>query len=146
MTDSIATIREYQNSGKKKNFEKIISNLKLISKIQENKKINVTTNEIVGVSYYDRLYRTSLRIEGRKKTLDHVRHVTDEAVNLLYYFRSLKEPFYIRLADIIQEELLKAIQGIKNIAKTYSKSDALASDFEAVITSIRVELDQTTDS
>lgn len=142
MPDSIETIREYQNSGKKKKFEQIISNLKLLSKIQENKKFNVSTNEIVGNSYPDRLYRTSLRVESRSKTLDHIRTITDDAVNLLYYFRSLNDQFYVRLADIIQDELTKAIQGIKNIAKTYAKSDSFAADFESVITSIEVELSE----
>jgi hypothetical protein len=137
---SFDVLREYNSSGNERNFEEIISELKLVSRIQPNNKFNVSTKEIISDSYTDRVHRTYLRVESREATLAYIRKIIKEAIDLYYAFSSNKEPFYHQLASIIKREIISAKKGIENLARTYSNTDSLASDFEAVLTSVEVKL------
>lgn len=137
---SFEVLREYNSSGNERKFEEIISELKLMGRIQANNKFNVSTKEIISDSYTDRVHRTYLRVESRDATLKYIRNVIKDAIELYYAFSSHKEPFYHQLASIVKREIISAKRGIENLARTYSNTDALASDFEAIITSIDVKL------
>lgn len=140
---SIEVLREYHVSGNETKFERIISDLIFLSKLKTTQKINVSTKEIIGDSLPERAYRTYLQVEKKETTLKFVKKVIAEAIDQLYFFKSMKEPFYHQLADIIMEEIINAKKGILALAETYSEYDSISSDIEAIVKSINVKLQLT---
>lgn len=137
---SIDILREFHVSGNEQKFQQIISELKFLSKVKPLQKINVSTKEILSNTYNERFRRTLLRTEDKIATLNYVRKVINESIDQLYFFKSLTDPFYHQLGEIIKKEIMAARHGIESLSRTYSSNDALSSDFESIITSINVKL------
>ena len=138
---SIDILREFHASGNEQKFQKTISDLKFLSKVKNGQKINVSTKEFVDESYGGRIYRSYLRgAESKYITLDYVTKIINQSIDQLYFFKSLTDPFYHQLSDIIKKEIINAKKGILALANTYSSFDEYSSKYEAIITSIDVKL------
>jgi len=138
---SIDILREFHVSGNEKKFQKIISELKFLSKVKPGQKINVSTKELINKSYFDVFYRSYLRgAENKHITLEYVSRIINESIDQLYFFKSLKDPFYHQLSDIIKQEIINSKKGINSLITTYIKFDELSSEYESIITSINVKL------
>lgn len=121
-------------------LQDILQKLSFIAKIKEGQKINVNYRPtIVGTgswiySYYESFFR-SMHGEGRESTINYLKHVINEAIRLLDYYKHL--PQHINYLLVLMK---KAKKGIKNLRVTYYNDNHVVSQLDILILQISQQL------
>src|SRR5262245_26369105 len=135
-------IKSFSCNGNEESLENIISDLKFISKIKPQERINMTSMTISGSDYYSRVYRTLLMTEDRGETLKFCRSTIQKAIDLLYYYSVKDEKFYKNLAGILITSLEEAKGGLGNLMLTYGDDRMFTAKIEALLATMDVKINK----
>lgn len=126
-------IRNFTVSGEQESIEQLISDLKFIAKIRAGERIDVKNRKIIGADVPSRMYRTMVSRETREETYEFIHSRTTKAIDKIYYYRDLDDPFYVDVAKIITDNLLATKEGIEGLVNTYEGDKKFVARLEALI-------------
>ncbi len=136
-------IKNFSVSGKEDSLNKMLSILKFIAKIREGEKIDVKSMSVVHSDIPSRAYRTFVSRESRLETLEFIKISINRAIDMIYYYLSLKEEtehFNKDVAKIIICNLNLCKQGLKNLTVTYEEDRKFTTDIETLIETMDIKI------
>lgn len=114
------------------NIDRKFINLKVLSKLQINEKLNTRSSNIFQIERGDMLsYVPVLRIirnESRFDAVNNIRELVDESIHII----ETEEEYKVRFV----QHLVEAKAGLVNLLKTYQEDQQFISSIELVIEKI----------
>jgi len=127
-----------------KNFDTILSKLKVISKIESGHKILVEDNQIhimeCDKRHLDRLRKWWLG-ETRYTTMSKLRALYLEVHDIIQELANLSELNQISL-NRIRAEITNSLRGLENLMNTYQQDRTIVSQLETLVENFKLEIKQ----
>lgn len=146
---SLDSAKHFTQTGNEHVVNDVISKLKFISKTKPGEKLNVKelfvrdNNEI-----WQRFLRTMRNSilwedgESKESTLAFTSSVTDEALNLIcFYRRNAKNTFDNNIADMLTKNLEEALNGMESLLDTYKDDRKFSSQIETLMNTLNLRLE-----
>ena len=140
--------KHFTQTGNEHVVNDIISKLRYISKIKSGEKLNVKelfvrdNNEI-----WQRFLRTMRNnilwedSESKESTLVFINTVTDEALNLVCFYRKdYNNEFNMSIADMLTGNLEEALKGMESLLDTYKDNRIFSSLIETMMGTLTLRL------
>jgi hypothetical protein len=123
-------LRNFAIDGSDLNVQDIVSKLRFISKLKPGEKLNVATLTITGGRWFD-LHRFRNESESRDKTLEFIKKVVDDALEITSRCFINRSKFAHYIGRMILESLQESKEGIHSLEKTYEADRMFVSRIEA---------------
>jgi|WetSurMetagenome_2_1015567.scaffolds.fasta_scaffold291289_1 hypothetical protein len=123
-------LRNFAIDGSDLNVQDIVSKLRFISKLKPCEKLNVATLTITGGRWFD-LHRFRNESESRDKTLEFIKKVVDDALEITSRCFINRSKFAHYIGRMILESLQESKDGIHSLEKTYEVDRMFVSRIEA---------------
>jgi hypothetical protein len=140
--------KHFTQTGNEQVVNDIISKLRYIAKVKSGEKLNVKelfvrdNNEI-----WQRFLRTMRNGvlwedgESKESTLAFLTSVTDEALNLICFYRKeVDNEFNNNIADMLTRNLEDALKGMESIIDTYKDNRIFSSQIETMMGTLTLRL------
>lgn len=121
-------------------FEVTIKNLKFLSKIKRDEKINTDNLSIVKNDYYSRIMRTKSG-QSRKDTIVFIKNVFNTAIQIYQYY-SEDVKFGKDACDLLMKNIENAKKGLQNLSITYADDADFGTDIETIIELLNIKLNK----
>lgn len=139
----------FSQTGNEKTIKNLVSKLRFIAKVNPGEKLNVKElfvrdNNVVWQRFLRTMRDKVLWEDGESKesTQAFVEAVTDEAINLICYYRSDKtNDFNNQIADLLTRNLEEAIKGMESLIETYKDDRIYSSKIEAMMGTLTLRLE-----
>ena len=139
----------FSQTGNEATIKNLVSKLRFIAKVKPGEKLNVKElfvrdNNIVWQRFLRTMRDKVLWEDGESKesTQAFIEAVTDEAINLISFYRSDPEnDFNAQIADLLTRNLEEAIQGMESLINTYQDDRIYSSKIEATMGTLTLKLE-----
>jgi len=139
----------FSQTGNETTIKNLVSKLRFIAKVKPGEKLNVKElfvrdNNIVWQRFLRTMRDKILWEDGESKesTQAFIEAVTDEAINLICFYRIHPDnDFNIQIADLLTRNLEEAIQGMESLINTYQDDRIYSSKIEATMGTLTLKLE-----
>lgn len=113
-------------------YDKMVIQLKIISQIQEDDKLYISSDqiEIQKPSLHTSLNRW-YNNQTRKKLIDYLDKIMTDVYTRIYTYASF--PQYKDYSEQTIQELSNSLQGLRNLKKTYEQDEKIVSKLQLMI-------------
>jgi hypothetical protein len=145
---NLESAKYFTQTGNEQVVNNVISKLIFISKVKKGEKLNIKNlfvrdnNDIL--QRFLRTIRNNILwedSESKQSTINFLSSVTDEALNLVSIYRqNPNNEFNNNIADMIVDNIKKALQGMESIVHTYKDDRLYSSQIETMLNTLNLRL------
>jgi hypothetical protein len=121
------------------NINKIISDLKFLTSIKQNDKINTRSLYLQTDGILTSIMR-SLSFDNRHNTLIFIRETINGAFQLLSYYEETKKKSDVAMCNNIINDLIKSKIGLNNLISTYTDDTNFVCNIKTIIQTIDTKM------
>jgi hypothetical protein len=121
------------------NINKIISDLKFLTSIKQNDKINTRSLYLQTDGILTSIMRT-LSFDNRHNTLIFIRDTVNSAFQLLSYYEDSQKKSDVAMCNNIIHDLIKSKIGLNNLISTYTYDTNFVCNVQTVIQTIDTKM------
>jgi len=126
-------------------FAELLSNLKFLSKINKDQKINVRDMFIQENNWTTSLSRTVYKVDNRKNTLHFIQNLITTSFSTCKSLIHSDNKSYYTMAQSLLKGLLNSRKGIENLKYTYKDDIHFACILDTIIENINVQITEFND-
>ena len=126
-------------------FAELLSNLKFLSKIKKDQKINVRDMFIQENNWTTSLSRTVYKVDNRKNTLHFIQNLITTSFSTCKSLISSDNKSDYTMAQSLLKGLLNSRNGIENLKYTYKDDIHFACILDTIIENINVQITEFND-
>ena len=134
------TIPVFSIDGTDINVQDVLSKLKFLSKIKKGEKLNVTSLTISEDTFFTNIQRYFHVLESRDKTLEFIKRVSDDALNIALKCLQSRDSFHHNIGRIVISNLREIKGGIDNLGSTYGEDRMFVAKIETFQTLLDVKI------